>query len=723
MINVGGQFSDFINRQNLDAESVELLKESTLRIFERTELLNGRESTNCQLVVGEVQSGKTMSFTSLIALAHENGFPIVIVLAGTKIQLLAQTSERLTRDLKADGNGGPNSWVMLEKPKRKDRATNVRTLQRALSIWQQDEAPAEFKPTVVITILKNRTSLDEVTDLLGNLSPSFDVNKYPVLIIDDEGDQAGLNLQWATDEESTIYAAIGRLRRILPRHSYVMYTATPQGPLLLNIEDTLSPKYITLLHSGPAYLGGDDLFVSNSDFIMPIPEQERPMIFDDSMNALVPDSLKHAVAYYLLALSLAQERSNPKPLSMLIHPSSQKSFHAAYETWITRLLESWKLVLLNPSELVFEKLKRDFFTPAELELKKTVKLDENWDLTEVLRKLTWWIPSVEVRVINSGKNNIDPREWLSHPGWILIGGNKLERGFTIENLAVTYMPRSTGVGNVDVIQQRGRFFGYKRKYKDLLRGWFFEDHIQAYISYVDHEKSIRHQLGEIDRNSQELSTWRRRFLLDPAYQPVRTQVISLGINHKRLSVFKQHLLFDPVISKLRDEFLERINSLITNVVPFPEDDRVESKNYYCSIDISDALGLLADWPMAPRNRTELDDIIWVLQALPEELKVQKTVLALMDYDPNSKTFRTRDRSVPAATPDTSKVLEDQAIANIFQGRSTGYPGDAEMKLDDALTIQVHLVRPLYGTKACDPVVALALIVPPNTTGFIVEATR
>ena len=160
----------------------------------------------------------------------------------------------------------------------------------------------------------------------------------------------------------------------------------------------------------------------------------------------------------------------------------------------------------------------------------------------------------------------------------------------------------------------------------MLRGWFFEDHIQAYISYVDHEKSIRHQLGEIDRNSQELSTWRRRFLLDPAYQPVRTQVISLGINHKRLSVFKQHLLFDPVISKLRDEFLERINSLITNVVPFPEDDRVESKNYYCSIDISDALGLLADWPMAPRNRTELDDIIWVLQALPEELKVQKTVL-------------------------------------------------------------------------------------------------
>ena len=722
MINTGGQFSDFISRQNLDEQSAALLTKSTIRIFERTELLEGESSANCQLVVGEVQSGKTMSFTSLIALAHENGFPVVIVLAGTKNPLLTQTSDRLKRDLKADGNGGPNSWVMLEKPKKKDRASNVRTLQLALSIWRQVDAPSEFKPTVVITILKHRTSLDEVTELIGSLSPSFDVNKYPALIIDDEGDQAGLNLQWAADEESTIYAAIGRLRRSLPRHSYVMYTATPQGPLLLNIQDTLSPKYVTLLQSGPAYLGGEDLFVTDSDFIMEIPEVERPMIFDDSMNALVPDSLKHAVAYYLLALSLAQKRSNPKPLSMLIHPSSQKSFHSAYEAWITKLLDSWKLVLLNPNELVFAKLKRDYFVPAEAELKKTVTLGSEWDLAEALRTLPWWIPNVEVRVINSGKNDIDPREWLSHPGWILIGGNKLERGFTIENLAVTYMPRSTGVGNVDVIQQRGRFFGYKRKYKDLLRGWFFDDHIQAYISYVDHEKSIRQQLGDLDRNNDELSTWRRRFLLDPAYQPVRAQVISLGINHKRLSVFKQHQLFEPTLGKLRDSFIERIDSLLTDVIPFPNDMRVDSKNYYSPIDFSDALSLLTDWPMAAINRSELDDIIWALQALPDELKVQNAVLALMDFDPVAEELRIRERSLPNATPDTSKLPEDQAIAKIFQGRSSAYPGDSEMKIDDALTIQVHLVRPLYGKKKCELVVALGLIVPPTTSGFVVEAT-
>ena len=107
---IGSEFLSFVNRQNLNDESRHGLVESTKKILNRTNLLDGTVESNCQLVVGEVQSGKTMSFTALTALAHENGFPLVIVLAGTKDQLLSQTADRLKRDLKADGNGGPNPW-------------------------------------------------------------------------------------------------------------------------------------------------------------------------------------------------------------------------------------------------------------------------------------------------------------------------------------------------------------------------------------------------------------------------------------------------------------------------------------------------------------------------------------------------------------------------------------------------------------------------------------
>ena len=115
MIKKGGEFEQFIKRQNLSPGSEKRLTENSSRILHRTELLDGESSSNCQLVVGEVQSGKTMSFTALIAMAHENGFPLVIVLAGTKLQLLSQTRDRLRKDLRADGDGGANPWVLTEK--------------------------------------------------------------------------------------------------------------------------------------------------------------------------------------------------------------------------------------------------------------------------------------------------------------------------------------------------------------------------------------------------------------------------------------------------------------------------------------------------------------------------------------------------------------------------------------------------------------------------------
>ncbi|TIC84443.1 hypothetical protein [Nocardioides sp. GY 10127] len=51
------------------------------------------------LVVGYVQSGKTLSFTTVTALARDNGFPLVVLLAGTKQNLHEQTAKRLSSDL------------------------------------------------------------------------------------------------------------------------------------------------------------------------------------------------------------------------------------------------------------------------------------------------------------------------------------------------------------------------------------------------------------------------------------------------------------------------------------------------------------------------------------------------------------------------------------------------------------------------------------------------
>jgi len=566
--------------------------------------------------------------------------------------------------------------------------------------------------------------LDEIVHLIDGLKSRFDLNNFPVLIIDDEGDQAGLNLKWRDDEESPVYAAINRMRNSLARHSYVMYTATPQGPLLIGIQDALSPKFVTLLKSGEDYLGGRDLFEDNEDFVKYIPNHEHASIFDKSQSAAVPNSLKHSLAFYLLALYVAQKRSKPKPVSMLVHPSSSIELHLAYSRWVNDVLDSWEAVLRDPREQTYMNEKSRFFELAESELKKTLNLGKDWNLDEALKEIRWWISKIEVRVVNSKGHNIKPDEWKSKAGWIVIGGNNLERGFTIENLAVTYMPRSLGGGNADVIQQRGRFFGYKRPYLDLLRGWFFLENAQAYRDYVVHEKSIRSQLEVIDNQNGKLSEWRRRFLLDPAYSPVRRQVIALQIMQKRLSVFKQHKLYDPILAPQAGAFLQRILQGISELKVMPEDLRKNHRNYYFDFPIDQGLELLADWPMAPENRAELDDTIWALRALADDGKITLSRVVLMDWNQKTSKMEVRERSMLKNLPNAQLLPEDQAIANIFQGRTPkaegNYPGDAEMKFEDSLTIQVHRVAPLINGKKQPEVVALALIVPNSTSGFVAE---
>lgn len=50
---------------------------------------------------------------------------------------------------------------------------------------------------------------------------------------------------------------------------------------------------------------------------------------------------------------------------------------------------------------------------------------------------------------------------------IIVGGNKLSRGYTIEGLTVSYYRRVAGTA--DTLMQMGRWFGFRPGYQDLVR--------------------------------------------------------------------------------------------------------------------------------------------------------------------------------------------------------------------------------------------------------------
>jgi hypothetical protein len=101
------------------------------------------------LVVGYVQSGKTLSFTTVAALARDNHFPLVIIIAGSSIQLAEQSRDRLKTDLGITPDR-PRTWALFHNP-RVDAANNI---QRILDEWRDSSVPAAAKQTVLVTVMK-----------------------------------------------------------------------------------------------------------------------------------------------------------------------------------------------------------------------------------------------------------------------------------------------------------------------------------------------------------------------------------------------------------------------------------------------------------------------------------------------------------------------------------------------------------------------------------------
>ncbi len=89
------------------------------------------------LVVGYVQSGKTMSFEAVVALARDNGFPIVIVVTGSSRLLLGQSTGRLREDLRLNDPRRERRWLPFLNPGDDD--STVAPIRDVLAEWRDPD--------------------------------------------------------------------------------------------------------------------------------------------------------------------------------------------------------------------------------------------------------------------------------------------------------------------------------------------------------------------------------------------------------------------------------------------------------------------------------------------------------------------------------------------------------------------------------------------------------
>jgi Z1 domain len=449
------------------------------------------------IVIGYVQSGKTANFTAVSAKACDVGYKFVIVLGGVIESLRRQTQRRLDRQLIAPTHA---DWFALTDATR----GFTRPPGRASAFLTERH---ELK--IMCVVLKQHRRLRYLIDWLRSAGEEV-LRTCPVLILDDEADQASVNAARNPEERTAINRLIVEALQTLPKVAYVGYTATPFANVLVNpldmadiyprdfIVDLPKPR----LHFGPEDIFGrepidadeDDVHTDGLDMVREVPAEELSDLQPPGRNA-VPDfypsvtpSLDEALRFFLLATAARRVRGQTDQHStMLVHTTFYTTTHLRFQPAIQAHLR--RLADAFHGGGLIDELRAQWesesttpgVTAADFDLRVVA-------FEEILTELPAVFEAVEVIVDNA--RSLRRLEYGEEPvTCVVIGGNTLSRGLTLEGLVVSFMVRTLSA--YDSVLQAGRFFGYRPGYGDLPRLWMTTELEQDFRDLARVEAEIR----------------------------------------------------------------------------------------------------------------------------------------------------------------------------------------------------------------------------------------
>lgn len=691
--------STLLSEGEVDASSFVEVQRSALSILGRTAPPTGSVARRTGLVVGYVQSGKTLSMTTVAAVARDNGFRIVIVFSGVTSLLLTQSRDRFQQHLQPPGQFQTH-WRMLDSADPAALRRSNGELAGLLAVWRNPSLPDHRKPALFITVMKNYRHLDALAALLR----SANLTGVPALIIDDEADQAGLNTKPSATGASSTHRHIAAVRAQLPHHTYLQYTATPQAPLLISLIDMLSPEFAAVLDPGVAYRGGQAFFgPSSPQLAQSLGPAE--LFTPGQPPSDPPPGFERSLAEFVVAVAADYCQRRKPPRSMLVHPSPRKADHDLYFRWSQAILSEWSRELQLP---VSDPDRQALVAELQEAYDELARTDGGLpSFADVLAELMIQVGQVVITELNSETG--DEVKWQNGYAHLLVGGEKLNRGFTVKGLTITYMPRGAGGWNADTIQQRARFFGYKGSYINRCRVYLHPDVRQAYQNYVEHEENVRRQL--VDWGARSLKDWKRAFFLDGAMRPTRGSVLSDPYYRVR-GADSWHIQNSPHDDVVRDSNLLIGRTFLSSLQLQPFVGSGRHTSAIVSLDLAQR-ELLVPWAVVgPNDVRHLYAVrVWVDAALQQDPAAEACIVLMSGGLPSSDHVRGRG-------------AEGGVVKQLMSGRGGdqlgAYEGDREMFDPDRVTIQIHRLHVNEGGKTSPESIAIAVRMPQAMSGVLVQ---
>jgi hypothetical protein len=556
------------------ASAISSLDQTTTEVVERlSDPVRSDIKQTKGLVVGYVQSGKTANFTGVVAKAVDAGYRLIVVLTGTIEILRAQTQRRMDMELIGRENilrgldptdpkvakeldyQQDEDWLadkfvkhgaMLDQPGvvHIDRVTTHRSDYKRLPqgltklrFFRTDKQKPLNDPAnlfnadaYVAVIKKNKAPLEK---LLADLKPhKGDLAQLPVLIIDDESDQASVDTtnpaKWNKNsaenrERSKINNLITEILKVCPRAQYVGYTATPFANVFVDPDDErdLFPAdFVLSLHRPPDYMGVREFHDVGTRW-----DDEAKTVENSNekahVRALIGDlttnpqgrikELQEALDAWVLsgAIKKFRQSKGAKPYrhhTMLIHESVKRAEHEATANDVRAL---WHGSKFNSTEghQRLEKLYDADFYPVMLARAGGEAIPGSFEelkpfIGDTLAQIT--VDGDPILIVNSDaqiKAQQKKLDFEADKVWrILVGGTQLSRGFTVEGLTISYFRRKAG--QADTLMQAGRWFGFRPGYQDLVRLYIRRDETvdlyDAFEALLLDEEAFREELKQYE---------------------------------------------------------------------------------------------------------------------------------------------------------------------------------------------------------------------------------
>lgn len=467
-------------------------------------------------------------------------------------------------------------------------------IDKNIKFWTNDFFTKKEKPkedeNSVFFILKNSIHLKNLTNYLNNINEQFGDKIEKVIILDDEGDNASFNTNETkqTDELSKINELISTLIQTKFKFyiNFISVTATPFVHFFATNFNNLKPDFVYLLKPAAGYTGilafNETLNQEKSRVIVPIKNE-----WDDE---LLTEDLKKAILTFMLINSWMKNKHNYET-RMMINVSHKNDEQELLENEISNWLNGYKNNKEKFTNNIINDNIFDLIGNNDFEYNFISNKENQKKLIDLTFEKYIQISKYELIVYNKDNSfDIKLESKLKNNPQIIIGSFKLSRGITINDLMCVYMSHRPKKVLADVLLQRARWFGYRKKYISQMRIFLTRELIDDYSLIGDMCNNLYYIVERAEEENISFKTI-DKFLSVPSanssFSPVSSNRATTNVVDGNIrNSFMNHLFKEGEIS-------ERLKNVFINT--WKQKLEKEEKTNYPIIRYESLSDFIGDW--------------------------------------------------------------------------------------------------------------------------------